>query len=801
MKNLLSFVMLLFLGSFVSLAQLPISEIQALKAFYDATGGPGWFSESDGDPTNDWNFVVPIENTIVTNDWYGLTISGNNVTQINMNLTGDIAGKNNLIGVLPEEIGDLPFLQLLNVELGELSGSIPASITTLTNLISLDLRGNNFTGGIPDNIGDLSNLTMLDLSQNQLTGEIPPSLLLLNNLTILSLRFNELTGEIPIGITNLINLRILYLGTNNFTGFIYPEYGNLINLTHFELENNELTGDIPEELGNLVNMVDFRIGSQELTGTLPASLGNFENIHTFNINNTLIEGSIPLSYENWSDPKLILLDRNNLTGQVPPQFANFNNLEWLILHDNELEGAIPDFSGISTLWGLDIANNRFEFGDFEDQFDSYSSNILNFVDNPQAKVDEVENITTCAGNTVILETTVSGSANTYEWFKDGVAIPGSDSANLELDNLQPSDSGVYTCVITSTIVTDLVLERNPITLTVSDVGPTANPIEDFYACDTDGDGIATFTLDLPQMESQVIGSQTGVTVSYFDAMGNPINLTASYTNTTPVQQDITVRVTSSSGCYNETVFTLFAQETPVADTFGDVERCDNFELPSLSENNYYYTGPNKTGTQLDPGDVISETTTVYVYAENGSGPDTCTDESSFTVTIDRVNEVTMLEDVTECKGYILPILPTGEGYFTESNGEGLQLYPGDEIVETQLIYVRAESDGCAQETSFTVTIDTAACNDSESLGLPKFFTPNNDGTNDYWDTSILAGENSTYIYVFDRYGKLLVQLDPNNNATWDGTYKGQPMPSSDYWFKYVDQGTGKTLSGHFTLKR
>jgi gliding motility-associated-like protein len=38
---------------------------------------------------------------------------------------------------------------------------------------------------------------------------------------------------------------------------------------------------------------------------------------------------------------------------------------------------------------------------------------------------------------------------------------------------------------------------------------------------------------------------------------------------------------------------------------------------------------------------------------------------------------------------------------------------------------------------------------------------------------------------------------------WDGTYNGNPLPSSDYWFRieYTENNIKKQFSGHFTLKR
>ena len=60
-------------------------------------------------------------------------------------------------------------------------------------------------------------------------------------------------------------------------------------------------------------------------------------------------------------------------------------------------------------------------------------------------------------------------------------------------------------------------------------------------------------------------------------------------------------------------------------------------------------------------------------------------------------------------------------------------------------------------------------------------------------------EPDNKIYIFDRYGKLLKQINPTGIG-WDGTYNGNPLPSSDYWFE-VERSNGKTYRGHFTLKR
>jgi len=87
-------------------------------------------------------------------------------------------------------------------------------------------------------------------------------------------------------------------------------------------------------------------------------------------------------------------------------------------------------------------------------------------------------------------------------------------------------------------------------------------------------------------------------------------------------------------------------------------------------------------------------------------------------------------------------------------------------------------------------------------GFPKFFTPNGDGVNDFWQfiPTALTGEISIeVIHIFDRYGKLLAQIEPASNG-WDGSFNGRPQPSNDYWFRAISESSGQ-IQGHFALKR
>ncbi|WP_405399643.1 T9SS type B sorting domain-containing protein [Maribacter sp. Asnod2-G09] len=909
------FCLLFFAITFVHLSQAQVTpaERAALLAFYNATDGPNWISENDADLTNDWNFIGP-----VTDDWYGLTVVGGNVVGIDMNPTNTNISSNNLTGELPYEIGDLAYLQVLDVGIQNLSGQIPDRLTELTELRYLRLKANQFTGPIPDTIDNLTELVFLDFENNEFNGEIPVTIAQLTNLQTLRLRGNLLTGEIPIEITDMISLRILRLGVNQFTGYVYPEYGNLSNLTELGLGNNQLTGVIPIELQSLVELRILILSTNELTGELPIELRTLINAEYINFSNNNLTGIIPTEYGEWVSMINLVMAGNQLTGQIPESFNKLTNLQYLDLGGNELSGTLspsfsswneiidlslgqnqfsgnipdsyasfsnlerltlsdnlfsgelsplfsqwssitsiylnnnnfsgeipdtysawvtleslvisnnqfggelppsfsnwlsatylafgenffdgdlPNFTGVlSTTDVLQINDNRFQFGDFENEFDHYDQNILGFSDADQANVNDIETFDNCVGSGITLSTIVSGTANVYQWFKDGSPILGANDADLILDPLSVTDAGVYTCEITSTIVTDLTLERNPITVTVNDNAPTANEITDITVCDLDGDGFAMFTINITDLESQTIGNQTGLTVSYFDATGNLLILTDDFTNTIPNTQTVTVRVTNSSGCEDETSFNLTTTTPVTAEQFDDTTACGSFTLPELDLGNNYYTQPNAQGSKLQAGENITATQTIYIYAGIGD----CADQTNFTVTIIPLVTVEELNDVTECGVFTLPQLNNGS-YYTQSGGTGTLMNSGEVITQTQTIYIYEENDTCFAESSFQVTIDFIACENSDEaikLKFPNFFTPNEDGTNDVWEVDQDFFTLKGTVTIYDRYGKFLYQFNAENGS-WNGTFNGRRLTATDYWYRFVEEEGNTIVTGHFSLK-
>ncbi len=86
------------------------------------------------------------------------------------------------------------------------------------------------------------------------------------------------------------------------------------------------------------------------------------------------------------------------------------------------------------------------------------------------------------------------------------------------------------------------------------------------------------------------------------------------------------------------------------------------------------------------------------------------------------------------------------------------------------------------------------------ISTPTFFTPNNDGFNDFWFIKGIQFYPKATTHIFDRYGKLITTLNVSN-LVWDGNYNNQIVPASDYWFITEIPETNQIIKGHFSLKR
>jgi gliding motility-associated-like protein len=194
-------------------------------------------------------------------------------------------------------------------------------------------------------------------------------------------------------------------------------------------------------------------------------------------------------------------------------------------------------------------------------------------------------------------------------------------------------------------------------------------------------------------------------------------------------------------------------------------------------------------TATTPSITVTETGTYTVVVTNSAG---CEKEVSFVVTsvppveIDRI-EVQDFQDANTIK-VLLTSDSTDEGTsysidggntFSTSN-EFVNLFPG--------VYdIVVRRNDCTAATQ-TVLVG----------GFPKFFTPNGDNINDTWQLIEKEFYPNAIIELYDRYGKNLDYI--RADSQWDGTYRGVPLPSGDYWYKLTLE-SGRVITGNVTLRR
>ncbi|KAG8388557.1 hypothetical protein BUALT_Bualt02G0137800 [Buddleja alternifolia] len=266
---------------------------------------------------------------------------------------------NRLEGSIPVEIGNLTTLVELIIYDNQISGQIPGAIGNLKRLEVIRAGGNkNLEGPIPKEIGNCTNLMMLGLAETSISGFLPSSIGRLKKLETLAVYSALLSGQIPPEIGDCSSLQSVYLYENSLTGSIPGRMGDLVNLQNVLLWQNNLVGVIPPELGNCRQLLVLDVSMNSLTGVIPDSFGNLSLLQELQMSVNQISGKIPSQIGNCTALTHIELDNNRISGVIPEEFGNLLNLTLLFLWQNRLEGNIPaSLSACRNLEAIDVSQN------------------------------------------------------------------------------------------------------------------------------------------------------------------------------------------------------------------------------------------------------------------------------------------------------------------------------------------------------------------------------------------------------------------------------------------------------------
>ncbi|XP_066367524.1 receptor-like protein kinase HSL1 [Miscanthus floridulus] len=271
---------------------------------------------------------------------------------------------NELVGELPADIGRLGGgnLTYLALNHNNFTGAIPAAVSKLTNLTYLALGGNQFTGTIPPELGELVSLQTLKIETTPFSaGVLPESFKNLTRLTNVWLAYCNLTGEIPSYVKEMPEMEWLDLSMNGFTGNIPPGIWNLRELTNLYLYNNNLSGDlgINGPIG-ATGLVEIDLSENQLSGTISESFGGLMNLRLLNLHQNKLTGEIPASIAQLPSLVFLWLWNNSLSGELPAGLGKQTPvLRDIQIDDNYFSGPIP--AGIcdhNQLWVLTASGNR-----------------------------------------------------------------------------------------------------------------------------------------------------------------------------------------------------------------------------------------------------------------------------------------------------------------------------------------------------------------------------------------------------------------------------------------------------------
>ena len=284
-----------------------------------------------------------------------------------------------------------------------------------------------------------------------------------------------------------------------------------------------------------------------------------------------------------------------------------------------------------------------------------------------------------------------------------------------------------------------------------------------------------------------------------------------------------IRVTNNaSGCYQTDSFNVIIEklaEPNITSNTGSTIACVNWDETAVNNNlildsnvtapgytfQWYADGVAIVGatsatyavTQIDQAEVVFS-----VIATSDSALACASPEVNFTVIRSGVAS-NIAYTVTNAFSELQTIIVTNDGY-------GVYHYSLDDgpIVDNGGIFINVP---LGDHTIYVWDVrdingyscGVASLDQVRIIDYPHYFTPNGDGIHDSWNISGLSDQTqTTKIYIYDRFGKLLKQISPASDG-WDGTYNGNPLPSTDYWFTvdYLEAGASKQFRAHFSLKR
>jgi gliding motility-associated-like protein len=316
--------------------------------------------------------------------------------------------------------------------------------------------------------------------------------------------------------------------------------------------------------------------------------------------------------------------------------------------------------------------------------------------------------------------------------------------------------------------------RIPIIATVNTIPTITSVITPAYRC-----GAGTVTLQA--------NSSVGIINWYANATTTNIEATGPNFTTPNIGSSTTYYAEAfNNGCSNgiRVPMDVIVYTPPIVKD-QEVTKCNNrtvgldASVPGMT----YLWSTGETTQQI-----TVSTSGIFTVDVTSPAPENCTSRKKITVVENKIPEI---ERVVVNETKVIIYLKQEEVYF-EYSVDGINYQSSNVFFNVpsgmQTAYVR-EINLCSNDyQTFIVLI------------APKFFTPNGDTHNDFWEIKGLINYPQAKVSIFDRYGKLISVLNATK-LTWDGKFNNNLLPADDYWYVMkIDENTPEKR-GHFSMKR
>jgi hypothetical protein len=430
MKSLL-IIILAVLPSIYAKPQVAQQDSLALVSLYNATNGENWMFNVH------WLEDLPVSY------WYGIVIENSRVVQINL-------PSNNLVGDIPDAIGNLDSLSIMDVSMNPVY-SIPSSIGNLSTLDTLKLIGCPIVS-LPPQIGSLSDLKYFNICYTQIS-TLPDEL---GNLSRLEYLYgcNAMLQGIPASIGNMTSLKEIDLSLNDISN-LPSGIGNCTNLIRLQLNANEIS-EVPVEIGNLINLEQLILGANNISA-LPIEIFGLTSLKFLNFAANGLD-TIPSLIGNLINLENFQFFNNNFT-YIPDEIGNCVNLDYINGYGNDIASLPLSLLNLPDVEKLFLVYNSLTFEDIEPfisipGFEYWGQDSIGISIDTAVFIDSA----------FYMEILTGGEFNMYQWKKNGEIIEGATDHYFELSNLTYADSGIYNCEITNYLATGLTLQSRLITL-------------------------------------------------------------------------------------------------------------------------------------------------------------------------------------------------------------------------------------------------------------------------------------------------------------------------------------------------